>query len=180
MSTRARQLELRGTLTSADMHQTRPIFVDVPEGVTDIHFTFAHTPHFAPDQKLPHQISVMIFDTNGPRFEISRPDDAGIIDQHTYARHPAASAGPIPAGRWMVFILVFRLLSEDAGRVSADGRYVVRRRRGGSRDLARTRDRWPWTGLVSRRSPRPHHSLGRLAGTFRTSWHSGKTRAWTS
>lgn len=111
MTSHETRYELRGQLTSADMHQTNPIFVDVPDGVTGIHFTFAHSPHHAPDQKLPHQISVMIFDTNGPRFEISRPDDAGVVISETYAS-PGGIAGPIPAGRWMVFILVFRLLSD--------------------------------------------------------------------
>ena len=64
---------MRGVLTSADMHKTEPIFVDVPEGVTDLHVTFLWPKH-SPGQKWPNQISVMIFDTNGPRFEISRPD----------------------------------------------------------------------------------------------------------
>ena len=112
MSTQTRQLELRGTLTSADMHRMRPTFVDVPEGVTDIHFTFRHSPHFGPDQKLPHQISIMIFDSHGPRFEISQPDDEG-ISINTVRTSPGGINGPIPAGRWMVFIQVFRLLSEE-------------------------------------------------------------------
>ena len=111
-STEARHLELRGTLTSADMQQMRPTFIDVPEGVTDIHFTFRHSPHWGPDQKLPHQISIMIFDTNGPRFEISQPDDEG-ISINTVRTSPGGINGPIPPGRWMVFIQVFRLLSEE-------------------------------------------------------------------
>ncbi|MFO7633279.1 MAG: CehA/McbA family metallohydrolase [Caldilinea sp.] len=112
MSTQAKQLVLRGSLTSADMHQTRPIFIDVPEGVTNMHFTFRHRPSFAPDQKLPHQISVMIFDTHGPRFEISKPDDDG-VDINAARTSPGGINGPIPAGQWMIFILVFRLLSEE-------------------------------------------------------------------
>lgn len=72
-----RLLDLHGELTSADMHKTEPVFVDVPEGVTNLHFTFLW-PKWSPNQKMPNQISVMIFDPNGPRFEISRPDDAGV------------------------------------------------------------------------------------------------------
>lgn len=102
---------LRGNLTSADMRQTTPIHIDAPEGVTKTHFRFSHSPKAAADQKLPYQISLMIFDTNGPRFEISRPDDQGVFINAAQAS-PGGAPGPIPAGRWMVFILVHRLLSD--------------------------------------------------------------------
>ena len=105
------KLELRGALTSADMRQTTPIFIDVPEGVTNIHFLFKFDPKRAIDQKLPYQISLMIFDTNGPRFEISRPDDVGVFINEA-AASPGGTPGPLPAGKWMVFILVHRLLSD--------------------------------------------------------------------
>lgn len=105
------KLELRGTLTSADMRQTKPMYIDVPEGVTNIHFLFKYAPKAAPDQRLPYQISVMIFDTKGPRFEISRPDDIGVFINAVKAS-PGGTPGPIPAGRWMCFILAHRLLSE--------------------------------------------------------------------
>lgn len=111
MTAPTRLLDLHGTLTSADMHKTQPIFVDVPEGVTNLHFTFLW-PKWSPDQKMPNQISVMIFDTNGPRFEISRPDDAG-VSINAGRTSPGGINGPLPAGRWMVFILVFRLLSPE-------------------------------------------------------------------
>ncbi len=110
-TTQPHTLHLRGHLTAADMRQTTPLHIDVPEGVTNIHFRFKHSPKAAPDQKLPYQISVMIFDTKGPRFEISRPDDQGVFINEIQAS-PGGTPGPIPAGSWMVFILVHRLLSD--------------------------------------------------------------------
>lgn len=111
MTTAPHKLELRGHLTSADMRQTTPLYIDVPEGVTNIHFLFKHSPKAAVDQRLPYQISLMIFDTKGPRFEISRPDDVGVFINAAQAS-PGGTPGPIPAGRWMIFILVHRLLSD--------------------------------------------------------------------
>lgn len=111
MSGHNQQLVLQGQLTSADMFQTKPTYIDVPEGVTRIEFLFEQDPEFGPDQKLRNQISIMIFDTNGPRFEISRPDRGAIAIGEANSS-PGGIPGPIPAGQWMVFILVFRLLSD--------------------------------------------------------------------
>lgn len=112
MSTSAPQkIELRGQLTSADMRQTQPIHIQVPEGVTNIHFLFDHHPKWADDQRLRHQISLMIFDTQGPRFEISIPDEKGVFINAARAT-PGGTPGPVHAGQWMVFILVHRLLSD--------------------------------------------------------------------
>jgi len=105
------KLQLTGQLTSADMRQTTPIHFDVPEGVTNIHFLFKYSPKAAIDQRLPYQISIMIFDTKGPRFEISRPDDKG-VSINAVQTSPGGTTGPIPVGSWMLFILVHRLLSE--------------------------------------------------------------------
>jgi hypothetical protein len=105
-------LQLRGQLTSAHMRQTTPMRFVVPEGVTHIHFRFQHSPKFAPDQKLPYQISLMIFDTHGPRFEISRPDDQGVFINAAQAS-PGGTPGPVSAGEWMVFILVHRIMSDS-------------------------------------------------------------------
>ena len=105
------KIQLQGQLTSANMRQTSPTFIDVPEGVTNIHFLFKYSPKAAVDQRLPYQISVMIFDTKGPRFEISRPDDIGVFINEAQAS-PGGTPGPIPAGKWMIFILVHRLLSD--------------------------------------------------------------------
>ncbi len=105
------QIKLRGRLTSADMRLEKPIYVDVPEGVTNIHFRFDHHPKSAPDQKLPYQISLTIFDPNGPRIEMARPDDKGAFVNMARAT-PGGAPGPIPAGQWAVFILVHRLLSD--------------------------------------------------------------------
>jgi hypothetical protein len=104
-------IQLRGQLTSADMRKTEPIHIDVPKGVTNIHVRFSHHPKAPADQRLPHQISLMIFDPNGPRFEISKPDDQGVFINAARAT-PGGTPGPIPAGRWMIFILVHRLLSD--------------------------------------------------------------------
>jgi hypothetical protein len=93
------------------MRQTTPLYIDVPEGVTQIHFLFKHSPKLGEDQKRPYQISLMIFDPNGPRFEISRPDDQGVFINQAQAS-PGGTPGPIPAGKWMIFILVHRLLSD--------------------------------------------------------------------
>lgn len=111
MTMPSQTLTLHGSLTSADMRQTVPMPIDVPEGVTNIHFRFQFSPKAAADQKLPYQISLMIFDTDGPRFEISRPDDQGIFINAAQAS-PGGTPGPLPAGRWQVFILVHRLLSD--------------------------------------------------------------------
>ncbi len=111
MHTGEQKLELVGQLTAADMSKTTPTYLDVPEGVTRIQFLFEQDPMLGSDQKLTNQISIMIFDTSGPRFEISRPDRGGIFIGEADAS-PGGIPGPIPAGRWMIFILVFRLLSE--------------------------------------------------------------------
>lgn len=106
------KIELRGQLTSADMRQTQPMYIDVPEGVTNMHILFDHHPKHADDQKLRYQISLMIFTPNGPRFEISIPDEKGVFINEV-AASPGGTPGPIPPGQWMIFILVHRLLSDD-------------------------------------------------------------------
>ena len=118
------RIELRGTLTSADMQQMRPTFVDVPQGVTDIHFTFRHSPHWGPGQKLPHQISIMIFDTNGPRFEISQPDDEG-ISINTVRTSPGGINGPHSRRALDGVCPGLPPAVGGAGRILADGRYGV-------------------------------------------------------
>jgi len=112
-------IQLHGQLTSADMRQTRPIPVQMPEGVTQVHFRFRYSPKFAPNQRLAHQISLMIFDTEGPRFEISRPDDQGVWI-HEAEASPGGMAGPIQPGTWQLFILVHRLLSDEPVRYELD------------------------------------------------------------
>lgn len=112
MSTATQRLEWRGTLTSADMSKMLPVEFEVPEGVTNLHATFLYTPHVGPDQKLPHQVSVSIFDPNGPRCEMSRPKEQG-IDIGLLRSSPGGTSGPIHAGRWIALIQVHRVLTEQ-------------------------------------------------------------------
>ena len=105
-------IQFKGRLTSADMRQTVPIFFDVPEGVTQIHCRYHYSPKHPEDQRMRHQISVMIFDPTGPRCEISIPTDEGIFINEA-AASPGAMPGPIQAGRWRFFNLVHRLLADD-------------------------------------------------------------------
>ena len=112
MGTKApHRVRLEGTLTSADMRQTTPTYIDVPEGVTDINFLFAYAPKQGEDQRLPYQISLMIFDPSGPRMEVSHPNGKEVFLNAVRAS-PGGTPGPILAGQWMVYILVHRLLSD--------------------------------------------------------------------
>lgn len=103
MSTATRRLEWRGTLASADMSKMIPVEFDVPEGVTNLHVTFLYSPHVGLGQKLPHQVSVSIFDPSGPRCEMSRPTEEG-LDIGLLRSSPGGTSGPILAGRWIALI----------------------------------------------------------------------------
>jgi hypothetical protein len=105
-------IELAGSLSSADMRKTSPVFFEVPEDVTSIHFLFKYEPMFAEDQRLSHQIRLMIFDTNGPRCAVTKLQADGVTISEAQAT-PGGTPGPIPAGRWRFFILVDRLLSDS-------------------------------------------------------------------
>lgn len=111
MSPTPQIVQFRGQFTSADMRKTIPVFVNVPEGVTNIHFLLNYSPKAAEDQRLPYQISMMIFDPNGPRIEVTRPKDTGVFVNAAQAS-PGGTPGPIPAGQWIVYLLVHRLLSD--------------------------------------------------------------------
>ena len=100
-----------GNLTSADMRQSIPVHVTVPEGVTNIHFRFNYVPKQVEDQRLPYQISLMIFDPHGPRVEVSHPDETGVY-LNAAGASPGGTPGPVFAGQWTVFVLVHRLLSD--------------------------------------------------------------------
>lgn len=112
MSTATQRLEWRGALTSADMSKMLPINFEVPEGVTNLHVTLLYSPHIGQDQKLPHQVSVSLFDPNGPRCEMSRPTEVG-VDIGLLRSSPGGTSGPISAGHWTALIQVHRVLTEQ-------------------------------------------------------------------
>ena len=89
-----------GTLTSADMRQPLPIHVTVPEGITQIHFRSDYAPKQVEDQRLPYQISLMIFDPHGPRVEVSHPDEAGVYVCAASAS-PGGTPGPVFATQFL-------------------------------------------------------------------------------
>ena len=106
-------LRIQGTLTRQHVQQTDPLYFDVPEGITQLNIVIRYHPRFEPGQPFPHQISMMIFDPTGPRCEISRPTDEGIVMNEAYAS-PGGTPGPIQPGRWRMFVLAHRLMTSGS------------------------------------------------------------------
>jgi hypothetical protein len=102
-------IRIEGKLTQQFVQKTEPLYFDVPEGVTEIHIAIRYHPRLDPGQPFPHQVSMMIFDPSGPRCEISRPTDEGIIINAATAS-PGAVPGPIQPGRWALYVLLHRLM----------------------------------------------------------------------
>lgn len=105
-------IKIEGQLTSDDMRQLNPIPFDVPEGITQIHFQFDCSPEHPEGHEHRHQLSLMVFDPDGPRLGISRPGKEGAF-VNAVKPSPGGLAAPIKAGTWTVFVLVYRLLTPE-------------------------------------------------------------------
>jgi hypothetical protein len=105
-------VKIEGQLTSDDMRQLNPIRFEVPEGITQIHFQFDYAPEHPEGHAHRHQLSLMIFDPDGPRLGISKPGKQGAFI-NAVKPSPGGLPAPIKAGSWTAFILVYRLLTPD-------------------------------------------------------------------
>lgn len=105
-------MKIEGQLSSDDMRQLNPIQFNVPKGVTQIHFQFDYTPEHPEGHEYRHQLSLMVFDPDGPRLGISRPGKKGAFI-NAVKPSPGGLPAPIKAGQWTVFVLVYRLLTPE-------------------------------------------------------------------
>lgn len=103
---------IEGQLTSDNMRQLIPYYFDVPEGATQVHVNFDFTPAHPPEHQFPHQLSLMVFDPDGPRLGISKPSEEGAY-VNAVNPSPGGLPAPIKSGRWTVFVLVYRLLTPE-------------------------------------------------------------------
>lgn len=105
-------MKIEGQLSSDDMRQLNPIPFNVPEGVTQIHVQFDYTPAHPEGHEYRHQLSLMVFDPDGPRLGISKPGKKGAFI-NAVKSSPGGLSAPIKAGQWTVFLLVYRLLTPE-------------------------------------------------------------------
>jgi hypothetical protein len=101
-----------GQLTPDDMRQLTPIHFDVPEGVTQVHVDFSFSPRHPEGHQFPNQLSLMVFDPDGPRLGISKPKENGSTI-NAVNPSPGGLPHPITPGQWTVFVLVYRLLTPN-------------------------------------------------------------------
>lgn len=101
-----------GQLTPDDMRQLKPVHFDVPEGVTQINFDFAYSPKHPEGHQFPNQISLMVYDPDGPRLGISKPRPEGSFI-NAVQPSPGGMPHPITPGQWTVYVLVYRLLTPN-------------------------------------------------------------------
>ncbi|UCH26525.1 MAG: CehA/McbA family metallohydrolase [Trueperaceae bacterium] len=92
------------------MRRLKPLHFDVPEGTTQVHVQFDYTPLHPAGHQHRHQLSLMVFDPDGPRLGISRPGKEGAYI-NAVRPSPGGVPAPIKPGIWTVFVLVYRLLT---------------------------------------------------------------------
>ena len=110
MENNTHTLTYEGQLTPDDMRQLTPVHFDVPDGITQINFDFSFTPKHPEGHQFPNQISLMVYDPDGPRLGISKPRPEGSFI-NAINPSPGGMPHPITSGRWTVYILVYRLLT---------------------------------------------------------------------
>ena len=101
---------IEGQLTPNDMRQLRPYYVDVPAGTTQVHVQFDFRPLRPDGHQFPHQLSLMVFDPDGPRLGISKPGKQGAF-VNAVQPSPGGMPAPIKPGTWTVFVLAYRVLT---------------------------------------------------------------------
>ena len=107
------QKKIEGQLTSNDMRQLHPYYVDVPQGTTQVHVQFDFTPPHPGGHQFPHQLSLMVFDPDGPRLGISKPGKQGAF-VNAVKPSPGGLPAPVKPGKWTIFVLVYRLLTPES------------------------------------------------------------------
>ncbi len=102
------------TITAADRHRNIPHKIQVPEGTTQIRVDFAAGPAYASGQELGNQLSMSLFDPNGPRgIHYWITDGEGNLVLSTGYSSPGFNSGPIPAGEWTIFVHTYRIMPPD-------------------------------------------------------------------
>lgn len=102
----------KGQLAPDDMRQLNPVHFDVPDGVTQINFDFAYSPKHPEGHQFPNQISLMVYDPDGPRLGISKPRPGGSYI-NAVQPSPGGMPHPITPGQWTVYVLVYRVLTPN-------------------------------------------------------------------
>ena len=105
-------IRIEGMLTTEDNRKHIPLYFDVPDGITQIHIRGDFSPKHTAGQPYPQQISLTVFDPEGPRSEYSKIREEGIIISANYAT-PGTTPGPIQPGRWILFINAHRIMPPD-------------------------------------------------------------------
>ena len=107
-------ITIEQTLTTADQHRHIPHKIEIPEGTTLIRIDFVAKPEYSSGQELRNELSMSLFDPNGPRgIHYWITDGKGTLTLSAGYTSPGFYSGPIPAGTWTLFVHTYRILAPD-------------------------------------------------------------------